>query len=299
MLAHKIFPVNENFNLLIIHNNRSGTTQTLILFIASTKDTAGMNIAKQLVDNYNLEKLSETFQKNPVYIKTLHKKETKLLFVNTEIMETQFLGDLFSPQLFIFLSRHSSAKGIPTLSVHTPGNLSEAKFGGKPGTVSISPAGAMKNTLLEMAKLANERSLNYEVSYECTHHGPSLDAPTMFAELGSTPKQWKDTKAAEVVADAAVAAVSDCTSCSVALGIGGPHYNKKFTKMTLNNQRAFGHMIPKYALNKVDTEIIRQCIERTVEQVDSVVLDWKGIKGEHKPEIIAALEKLDVDPERV
>jgi len=299
MLAHKIFPVNENFNLLIIHNNRSGTTQTLILFIASTKDTAGMNIAKQFVDNYNLEKLSETFQKNPVYIKTLHKKEAKLLFVNTEIVETQFLGDLFSPQLFIFLSRHSSAKGIPTLSVHTPGNLSEAKFGGKPGTVSISPAGAMKNTLLEMAKLANERSLNYEVSYECTHHGPSLDAPTMFAELGSTPKQWKDTKAAEVVADAAVAAVSDCTSCSVALGIGGPHYNKKFTKMALNNQRAFGHMIPKYALNEVDTEIIRQCIERTVEQVDSVVLDWKGIKGEHKPELIAALEKLDVDPERV
>ena len=299
MLAHKIFPVNENFNLLIIHNNRSGTTQTLILFIASTKDTAGMNIAKQFVDNYNLEKLSETFQKNPVYIKTLHKKETKLLFVNTEIVETQFLGNLFSPQLFIFLSRHSSAKGIPTLSVHTPGNLSEAKFGGKPGTVSISPAGAMKNALLEMAKLANERSLNYEVSYECTHHGPSLDAPTMFAELGSTPKQWKDTKAAEVVADAAVAAVSDCSSCSVALGIGGPHYNKKFTKMALNNQRAFGHMIPKYALNEVDTEIIRQCIERTVEQVDSVVLDWKGIKGEHKPEIIAALEKLDVDPERV
>ena len=299
MLAHKIFPVNENFNLLIIHNNRSGTTQTLILFIASTKDTAGMNIAKQLVDNYNLEKLSETFQKNPVYIKTLHKKETKLLFVNTEIVETQFLGDLFSPQLFIFLSRHSSAKGIPTLSVHTPGNLSEAKFGGEPKKVSISPAGAMKNTLHEMAKLANERSLNYEVSYECTHHGPSLDAPTMFAELGSTPKQWKDTKAAEVVADAAVAAVSDCSSCSVALGIGGPHYNKKFTKMALNNQRAFGHMIPKYALNEVDTEIIRQCIERTVEQVDSVVLDWKGIKGEHKPEIIAALEKLDVDPERV
>ena len=299
MLAHKIFPVNENFNLLIINNNRSGTTQTLILFIASTKDTAGMNIAKQFVDNYNLEKLSETFQKNPVYIKTLHKKETKLLFVNTEIVETQFLGNLFSPQLFIFLSRHSSAKGIPTLSVHTPGNLSEAKFGGKPGTVSISPAGAMKNALLEMAKLANERSLNYEVSYECTHHGPSLDAPTMFAELGSTPKQWKDTKAAEVVADAAVAAVSDCSSCSVVLGIGGPHYNKKFTKMALNNQRAFGHMIPKYALNEVDTEIIRQCIERTVEQVDSVVLDWKGIKGEHKPEIIAALEKLDVDPERV
>jgi len=33
--------------------------------------------------------------------------------------------------------------------------------------------------------------------------------------------------------------------------------------------------------------------------VDSAVLDWKGIKGEHKPKIIAALEKLGVHSERV
>jgi hypothetical protein len=33
--------------------------------------------------------------------------------------------------------------------------------------------------------------------------------------------------------------------------------------------------------------------------VDSVVLDWKGIKGEHKPKIVAALEKLGVPSEKV
>ena len=258
-----------------------------------------MNIAKQLIDNYNFEKLSETFHKNPVYSKTVHNKQTKLIFVNTEIVNTQFSGDLFTPELIVFLSRHSSAKGIPTLSVHTPGNLSEAKFGGKSRKVSISPAGAMKNALLEMAKLAIEQGLNYEVSYECTHHGPSLDVPSMFVELGSSPKQWKDNEAAKVVADAAVAAVSDCSCCSVALGIGGLHYNKKFTKLAINNQRAFGHMIPKYALSEVDAEIIRQCIERTVEIVDSVVLDWKGIKGKHKPKIVAALETLGVLSEKV
>jgi len=271
----------------------------LILFIASTKDTAGMNIAKQLIDHYNFEKLSETFHKNPVYSKTFQNKETKLLFVNTEIVDTQFLGNLFNPQLFIFLSRHSSAKAIPTLSVHTPGNISEAKFGGESRKVSTSPAGAMKNALVEMAKLADERGLDYEVSYECTHHGPSLDAPAMFAELGSSPKQWKDSKAAEAVADAAVAAVSECSNCSVALGIGGPHYNKKFTKLALSTQRAFGHIIPKYALPEVDAEIIRQCVERTVETVDSAVLDWKGIKGEHKRRIVAALEELGLPSERV
>jgi D-aminoacyl-tRNA deacylase len=271
----------------------------LILFIASTKDAAGMNIAKQLIDHYNLEKLSETFHNNPVYSKKFQNKETKLLFVNTEIVDTQFLGSLFTPQLTVFLSRHSSAKGIPTLSVHTPGNLSEAKFGGKPRKVSISPAGAMKNALLEMAKLVNERKLDYEVSYECTHHGPSLDAPAMFVELGSSPKQWKDTKAAEAVADAAVAAVSDCSGCSVALGIGGPHYNRKFTKLALNTQQAFGHMIPKYALGEVDADIIRQCVERTLEPLDSVVLDWKGIKSEHKSKVVAALETLSIASEKV
>jgi len=271
----------------------------LILFIASTKDTAGMNIAKQLIDHYNFEKLSETFHKNPTYTKTLHNKETKLLFVKTEIVDTQFLGDLFNPNLIVFLSRHSSASGIPTLSVHTPGNLAEAKFGGKPRKVSISPAAAMKNALLEMAKLKDEQGLDYEVSYECTHHGPSLDVPAMFAELGSSPKQWKDMKAAKVVAHAAVAAVSESSNCSVALGIGGPHYNTKFTRMALSTQRAFGHIIPKYALPEVDAEIIRQCVERTVETVDSAVLDWKGIKGAYKPKIVAALEKLGVSSEKV
>jgi len=83
------------------------------------------------------------------------------------------------------------------------------------------------------------------------------------------------------------------------LGIGGPHYNKKFTKLALSNQKAFGHIIPKYALPEVDAEIIMQCVERTLETVDSAVLDWKGIKGEHKPKIIAALEELGVASEKV
>ena len=157
----------------------------------------------------------------------------------------------------------------------------------------------MKNALSEMAKQVTQKGLAYEVSYECTHHGPSLDVPCMFVELGSSPEQWKDVKAAKVVADAAVAAVSDCPNCSAVVGIGGPHYNKKFTKLALSNQRAFGHMIPKYALDLVDSELIQQCIARTLEHVESVVLDWKGIKGDHKPKIVAALELLGVSSKKV
>ena len=271
----------------------------MILFVASTQDTAGMNIADQLIANYSLEKQAETFQENPVYTKKLHNKQTQLVLVNTEIVNTQFLNDQFKPEMFIFLSRHSSEKGIPTLSVHTPGNLSEAKFGGKPNTVSVSPAFAMKNALAEMAKQVKEKQLKYDVSYECTHHGPSLDVPSMFVELGSSMEQWKDVKAAEVVADAAVAAVSECSFGSAVLGIGGPHYNRKFTKLALEEQKAFGHMIPKYACAEVDAKTIKQCLKKTLEPVDSVVLDWKGITGAYKPKIVDALEALNVEIEKI
>ena len=269
------------------------------LFIASTKDTAGMNIATQLIEHYSFKKQPETFQNNPTYTQTLHNKETKLVFTDNEIIDTQFLETQLNPKLIIFLSRHSSAKAIPTLSVHTPGNLAEAQFGGKPKTVSFSPATAMKNALQTMAKLVEEKGLSYEVSYECTHHGPSLNVPSMFVELGSSPEQWKDLEAAEVVAHAAAAALSEPTNRSAVLGIGGPHYNKKFTKLALTTPMAFGHIIPKYALGKVDAETIKQCIEKTVEHVDSAVLDWKGITGEHKTKLVAKLETIGMLTEKI
>jgi len=271
----------------------------MILIVASTEDTAGMNIAQKIIDHYKFEKLSETFHKNPVYSKKVQNQEVKLLFINEEIVNTQFITDFFTPELLVFVSKHRAVSGIPTLSVHTPGNLAEAELGGMPRKVSISPAGAMKDALLEMAKLRQEMGLNYEVSYECTHHGPSLDVPTMFVELGSSPEQWKDMRAAEAVAHAAMAAVSKRSSYHTALGIGGPHYNAKFTRIALSTQTAFGHIIPKYAVHQVDAEIIKQCVERTTENVETVILDWKGIKGADKDRLIIALGKVGVPIQKV
>ncbi len=271
----------------------------MILIAASTRDVAGVNIAQEIVDHYEFERLSETFHKNPVYSKTIQDREVTLLFVKEKIIDTQFITDFFTPQLLVFISKHSSASGIPTFSVHTPGNLAEAEFGGMPRRVSISPAAAMKEALLEMAKLTKEMGLNYEVSYECTHHGPSLDVPSMFAELGSSLKQWEDVKAAEIVAHAAMAAISKRSRYPTALGVGGPHYNAKFTEIALSSQIAFGHIIPKYAIQQVDAKTIKHCIERTMEKIDLAILDWKGIRGSDKNKIVSALSELDVPTEKV
>jgi len=151
----------------------------------------------------------------------------------------------------------------------------------------------MLDALTVMARFKQEMQLGYEVSYEGTHHGPSLDVPTMFAELGSAPEQWSDLRAAGVVANAAMKACSDFGShpAKAVLGVGGPHYNAKFTKMALESKLAFGHMIPKYAVAGVDVEMLKQCVERTLERVDRAVLDWKGIKGEDKPHVIRTLDE--------
>jgi D-aminoacyl-tRNA deacylase len=201
----------------------------------------------------------------------------------------------------VFISRHSSASGTPTLSVHTPGNLGTAELGGLPRKVSVSPANAMRDCLKAMMKLKEEMRLNYEVSYECTHHGPSLNTPAMFAELGSSSEQWSDLKAAEAVAHATMKAISKFgeSQAESVLGIGGPHYNLKFTRMALENETAFGHMIPKYAIPYVDVEILRQCIEKTLEKVELVVLDWKGIKGEHKSKLVEMLKEIAISFKKI
>jgi len=270
----------------------------MILMVASTKDIAGMNIAQQLIAHHEFQKIEETFRQNPVYSRRMQSLEVKLVFVNEEIVNTQFITKFFSPQLLVFISKHRSVSGLPTLSVHTPGNLAEAELGGIPRRVSVSPASAMRDALLEMATAKEEMGLKYEVSYECTHHGPSLDVPTMFAELGSSPKQWRDQRAAEAVARAAMAAVSKESSYVAVLGVGGPHYNAKFTRIALSAPTAFGHIIPKYAVSKVDAAMVKQCVERTLEKVNSVIVDWKGIKGADKEGLIAILNEIGISIEK-
>jgi D-aminoacyl-tRNA deacylase len=74
-----------------------------------------------------------------------------------------------------------------------------------------------------------------------------------------------------------------------AIGIGGPHYNSKFTRMALESEMAFGHMIPKYAVSSLDSMTLGQCVERTLERVEYAVLDWKGVRGQDKQPLIQLL----------
>jgi len=123
----------------------------------------------------------------------------------------------------------------------------------------------------------------------------------MFVELGSSPQQWSDTKAAEAVAKAAMQAIVklDNSEHQAAIGIGGTHYNQHFTKMALNNEALFSHMIPKHALPHVNAETLQQCMERTLEKVDHAILDWKGITSQDKPKILKTLTELKLPYKKI
>lgn len=288
--------------IFITYHKSIKAGKDIILLVASDKDIASLNIKKQILRDYPYEKTNETFCENPIYEAYIAGRKVKLATLNKESVYAQDLTDYFkNPELVIFISRHSSESGTPTLSVHTPGNLDRAELGGIPRKLSISPANTMRHALEVMMRLKRELQLEYEVSYEGTHHGPSLDVPTMFAELGSSSKQWNDLKAAEVVANATIRAISAFGkySAKVVFGIGGPHYNAKFTRIALESNVAFGHMIPKYAISSVDKEILMQCVERTLEKVDHAVLDWKGIKGESKQPLVEMLKEISLPFEKV
>ncbi|MCW4021088.1 MAG: hypothetical protein NWF14_07680 [Candidatus Bathyarchaeota archaeon] len=272
----------------------------MILFVASKKDEAAANIADQLLKNHDFDESPERFCGNPVYSKDLKNGATaNLVFIEQESINVQPNDFPFPLRLVIFLSRHKSRSGTPTLSVHTPGNLGEAALGGLPRAVSVSPASAMKAALKALKKAREAMNLGYEVSYECTHHGPSLDVPAMFVELGSSAKQWGDGEAAEAVARGAMAAALNIKSYPAVLGVGGPHYNKKFTKRALSTETAFGHIVPKYAIRELGVEVLRQCVAKTVEPVKKVVLDWKGIKGADKAPLLKILDKIDLEIEKI
>jgi len=267
----------------------------MILIVSSRKDTAGLNIKKQVLKNYPFNETEETCQENPVFYAKLQGAEVKLITLNEESTKAQYLSDHFrNLSLVVFISRHSSQSGTPTLSVHTPGNFGPAELGGLPRSVSISPATAMRDTLTALLRYRTVTSAEYEVSYECTHHGPSLNAPTMFVELGSSPSQWSDMDAAETVAHATMDAISKFghPQNSAALGIGGTHYNQRFTRMALEGKAIFSHMIPKYAVGYADSEILSQCVEKTLEKVDCALLDWKGIRSENKENLISSLQEI-------
>jgi D-aminoacyl-tRNA deacylase len=250
------------------------------LIVTSQKDIAGSNIYEMLASDFGFKEDGE-FEGKPVY----KKGEVWLIATERGQVEAEHLDEFFNPDYYVFASRHRSESGARTLTVHVTGNLTDkAEVGGKPRELAFCNPDAMKVALRELEKGRKEKGLDYKVSMEATHHGPTeLKKPVLFVEVGSTEVEWQDEKAVEVVAGAALAAAENKEKFTRAIGIGGNHYAPVHTKAVLKSDVAIGHIIPTYAISEIELDEFKKAIEKTGAEFG--FLDWKGMRKEHKDKV--------------
>jgi|SRR5665647_172926 len=266
-----------------------------ITIICSAPDLASQNIKKHLLSLREWKPLE--LPENSEFSAARKSSDGKFRLV--EIEEIHVFQDRLDKKLetaglpaslIIFASKHRGKEEVNSLTVHCTGNPSEeARLGGRPKELAVSSPPAMKSILKEMKRLAEEKGLKYDVTLEVTHHGPTeLSVPSIYAEIGSTEKQWEDLEAGEVAAKAILAVSLE--EVPVALGFGGGHYAMRQTGLLLETDISFGHNFPKYQLDFVDEALIRQAVEKS--NADFAYFDRKSMKSEDRNRISAILEKL-------
>jgi len=232
----------------------------VLLVVASAADEASVNIRDRLLELGGWSE-SGAFDGSPVWrrgdrlLVTIREHHLHVDHVDVRIRNE--LG--VTPDAVAYVSKHRASSGQDAFTVHPIGNWRGADFGGRAGEVVPAAPGLMTDALLRVA--AEGRDFGIPVTYEATHHGPYLETPTFYLEVGSGSERWTDTRAAAILARAVLA--TEGSRDPVAIGVGGGHYVPRMTDVALARCVAFGHLIPSYALEPPNWGAMEQAIART------------------------------------
>ncbi len=290
------------------------------LIVTSTEDIASMNIRKNLIEStiynfqetdlvwqehtlFRLEEItSETkhdsfFQHNQVY---LGLTDLPLIFLN----ELKIEPNTINPDFLIFASRHRSETARPSFLVHSTGNWSnKAEFGGNPHELSRTSAILLKSgyySLKNQIKIPEFSEFsNYHLDIEVTHHGPTtIKKPLIFIELGSSEQEWKVEKAGKLVGQAIIETCLNYSkhegTSNIGIGFGGTHYAPQFKNLTEKNKTAVSFICPKYFIQELTKDTIKQMIRNTTEKVTCFIIDWKGTNSQDKQHLLPLLNEFDL-----
>ena len=261
-----------------------------VLIISSLYDPASINIRDNILGQSEWEEIN-TFYNNPVY-KNVDMKDIIIITINDkkirhENLDKEIEENLnIKPKQAIYISRHTSKSGAPTLTTHPIGNYAAAEFGGKAKTLIKSSPKLMTELLRIIKRNATQDKLYHKVCFEVTHHGPYLDIPTLFVEVGSNKEEWLKKKPASIVAKSVLDLLlmyhyeDDIKGkIPVLIGVGGGHYAPRFTDVALEKKIAFGHMIPSYHIDSgnIDSEMFEKAINATP-NVEGVYFHRKALK---------------------
>ena len=257
-----------------------------IAIITSATDSAGASIRAQLLKNYGFEKVDEKFDGREVYRLPVEDYEARLYTTEADSIHCENIDKRITANLFVFATRHRSGAGVPALTAHAIGNWGKADYGGRDGTVCQTSPMLLKLFMQNLAAVAKSEEYTGEVVQESTHHGPYIEKPAVFIELGSGELQWKDAKLASMVTDSLIgglgdyAVLDDIKEHVPVVGIGGSHYARDFTKLMLDSKYAVGHICPKHHLASLTPELLQQALGACFPTATAVALDWKGLGPE-------------------
>ena len=181
----------------------------------------------------------------------------------------------------IFMSRHSATSGEAALTVHPIGNFHENKFGGRERKLVKANPPLMSDALRRIARYNDLEG--FRVCFEVTHHGPWLEKPTFFIEIGSDMRNWGNERAADILTD--VLLDMEPNDYDTAVGVGGGHYAPRFTEVALSFKINFGHMLPNYQIEGNSDEDIVRMVK------DACAASGTGLVYVHRKSLKAAEEK--------
>ncbi len=180
-----------------------------MLIIASEKDAAARNTRDLLLDLWDHDTIG-SYQGLPIHgngriilasipvsaLELDHPDQAILSKANYH--DPDLSAEKSQPDLVVYLSRHQSVSGMKTLTVHPIGNYGTAEYGGRDRTLVPSAPLAMSTAL---RILSTKEVPGFECTFEATHHGPYLEIPTFFIEIGSTVEEWNNPTAIRAIAE--------------------------------------------------------------------------------------------------
>jgi len=245
------------------------------LLVTSTPDVASVNLRDRLLEMEAWEATGEWHGYPCHRLRDMLMVTTDTLHLRLDHADRLVAGSLgVEVSEVIFLSKHRAASGKPTLTMHPIGNFGKADFGGREGTLVPASPSFLSGLLRTLAVSAKD--LPFNVSYEVTHHGPYLEVPTTYVEIGSDESKWGSLEAAKALAFSLL----NCCSAEgpVVVGVGGGHYAPRFTEVTLAKKVRFGHMVAKHVLEgKGDEDIISDIGKAvTASKADAIYIHKKS-----------------------
>ncbi len=262
----------------------------MILIATSLADPASTAILGHLLQTERWAEVG-SFDGNPAYQRgerTIVALKDSALYrdhLDREVQRTRGV----KPELIIYVSRHRSESGMRSLTVHPIGNLGEAQLGGRPRKLVPTVPHWMTQALRLLKRKAE--GLDFAVSFEATHHGPYLETPAFYIEVGSDEVAWVDKGATSAIAE--VLSEVNPAENPVAIGLGGGHYVPRITDVALDRRVSFGHMIPSYALQNLSRSMLQQALQRSP-GASLAYIHRKAIKGELRRRVTAMVESQGV-----